>query len=210
MRYPLCLLGLLLSVGAIADPVKVACVGDSITFGAGVTNREKEAYPAVLGELLGANYAVWNFGVSGATLLKKGNKPYWLEAAYAKAKGLNPDIVVIMLGTNDSKPVNWQYSSAFPSDLTALVDSFQALPSHPKVWLCQPTPSTKNKYRISEGNEQQVRRIIAQVAATKKLGVIDIDHAFDGHADLFLDGVHPNNAGAKLMAQTVAAALVGK
>src|SRR3712207_5545352 len=82
---------------------RVACVGDSITYGAGVSGREKNSYPAVLGQWLGTKWDVRNFGVSGATLLKKGNRPYWKQQKFADALQFKPDVVIIKLGTNDSK-----------------------------------------------------------------------------------------------------------
>src|SRR5262245_57930852 len=104
----------LLSVSAA--PIKIACVGDSITEGAGLSNPSTQSYPARLQKLLGTNYNVRNFGVSGRTLLKKGDFPYWKEAAYTNSHTLNPDIVIIQLGTNDSKPQNWRYGTNFVAD----------------------------------------------------------------------------------------------
>src|SRR5882672_9957229 len=77
--------------------IRVACVGDSITFGAGVENREINNYPVVLGRLLGSRFEVRNFGVSGATLLKKGDKPYWNEPAFKQVDGFAPQAVLLML-----------------------------------------------------------------------------------------------------------------
>jgi len=83
------------------DVIRIACVGDSITYGAGIKGRVTKSYPAQLQELLGATYNVGNFGVSGRTLLKKGDKPYWENKAYKNALDFKPDIVIIKLGTND-------------------------------------------------------------------------------------------------------------
>ena len=85
-------------------PIKVACVGDSITLGAGLGDN---TYPEQLQRMLGGNYAVRNFGVSGATLLTNGDKPYVQQDLYHQSLSFQPDVVVIMLGTNDSKPQNW-------------------------------------------------------------------------------------------------------
>ena len=85
------------------DPIKIACVGNSITFGSGIANREKNAYPQQLQAMLGMKYEVRNFGVSSRTLLKKGDHPYWETEAYNTALLFKPDIVYIKLGTNDSK-----------------------------------------------------------------------------------------------------------
>ena len=65
--------------------------------------------------LLGPGYEARNYGVSGRTLLKKGDFPYWNENAYRQSREWNPDIVVIQLGTNDSKPQNWRHSTNFYS-----------------------------------------------------------------------------------------------
>jgi len=64
---------------AYSTPVKIACVGDSITEGSGLTSPATQSYPARLQRLLGTNYNVRNFGVSGRTLLKQGDFPYWKE-----------------------------------------------------------------------------------------------------------------------------------
>jgi len=136
--------------GAAEQPVRVACIGDSITFGAGVANREKNCYPAVLGRLLGGKYEVRNFGVNGATLLKKGDKPYWKLPAFTQATQWQPNIVTIKLGTNDSKPQNWKHKAEFADDLRAMVDHFAALPSKPAIWLCLPAPVYATKWGINE------------------------------------------------------------
>ena len=94
---------------SLSAKIIVSCVGDSITFGAAIKDRGKNSYPSQLQELLGDDYKVNNFGVNGATLLKRGDKPYWKLEAYKKALGSNPDIVIIKLGTNDTKPHNWKH-----------------------------------------------------------------------------------------------------
>src|SRR5271168_4090727 len=117
-RSLLCLL--LLASTACADPIRVACVGDSITFGAGVTKGWP--YPAQLGRMLGSGYDVRNFGVSGATLLRAGDKPYDKQKAFPAALAFKPDIVILMLGTNDTKPQNWgPHAAEFDADYRWLV-----------------------------------------------------------------------------------------
>ena len=95
------------------DAVRVACVGNSITYGARIKNQSHDSYPAVLGRLLGDKYWVKNFGVSARTMLNKGDHPYMKEQAYQQALAFNPNIVVIKLGTNDSKSFNWVYKADF-------------------------------------------------------------------------------------------------
>src|SRR4051812_38761214 len=112
---PLTLLALSL-LCASANPVKVACVGDSITEGAGLTTPATQSYPARLQQLLGTNYLVKNYGVGGRTLLKQGDFPYWKEPAFTNSHTFGPNIVIIQLGTNDSKPQNWRFGTNFVSD----------------------------------------------------------------------------------------------
>ena len=202
------LLALLCAFAAAAQTdskTRVACVGDSITYGAGVAGRESNSYPAVLGKLLGEKYEVKNFGVSGATLLKKGDNPYWKQGAFKKALEFKPNIVVIKLGTNDTKPQNrTNHMDEFAADLTALVDSFVALDSKPKIYLCLPVPVYKTQWGINEESvSTEVIPAIKKVAAEKKLTVIDLHTALADQKAMFPDNIHPNAAGAKLMAETI-------
>ena len=197
---------------AEAKPVRAACVGDSITFGAGVEQREVNNYPKVLGELLGAKYETRNFGRSGATLLKQGDLPYWKTREFEGAAAYQPDIVVIKLGTNDSKPQNWQkHKGEFAADARALVAHFQALPSKPKVFVCLPVPVYQERWGINEPVVKgEVIPILQQVAKDLTLPTIDLYVALSGKPEMFPDKIHPNAAGAKVIAETVAKALAGK
>lgn len=113
---PALILAVIILVSCNKEPIVVACIGNSITYGSGIEERINNSYPAQLQQLLGDEYDVWNFGYSGRTLLKKGDYPYWDEVYLKAAKKLNPDIVIIKLGTNDTKPQNWQYAEEFESD----------------------------------------------------------------------------------------------
>jgi lysophospholipase L1-like esterase len=204
------LLTLVASAADDAALIKVACVGDSITQGAG-TKGKGMAYPDQLQALLGDKYKVGNFGVSGRTLLKKGDFPYWKEKRYQEALGFAPNVVVIMLGTNDTKPQNWKHEAEFDADYKELVKSFQKLSTKPKVFVCRPVPvpGTGN-YGINEANVQkEIPRIDA---LAKELGaeVIDMHAALEAHPEMLPDRVHPNNEGAAEMAKAAAKAIKGK
>ncbi len=193
---------------AAEAPLRVACVGDSITFGAGVEQRDKNHYPKVLGELLGAKYEVRNFGRSGATLLKKGDLPYWTTGEFKAATAFNPDIVIIKLGTNDSKPQNWVHKADFAADARALAAHFAALPAKPRVYLCLPVPVYETKWGINEPVVKgEVIPLLKAAAKEKELATIDLYVALSDKAALFPDKIHPNAAGARLIAQTVAKVL---
>ncbi len=186
------------------DQVRIACIGDSITFGSGIRNPKRNSYPAQLGRRLGKGYRVRNFGVGGTTLLKQGDSPYWQQKAYQQALAFNPNIVVIKLGTNDSKPQNWRYGEAFLEEYEALVEQFQSLSSQPEIWVCTPVPA----YSQLAGIEATVivKEVIPQVKQVAELtgaGLIDLYGALSDRPELFPDGIHPNADGAELIAETV-------
>jgi lysophospholipase L1-like esterase len=188
--------------------IRVAAVGDSITHGRGIEDRERHSYPAQLGRLLGPRYDVRNFGVSARTMLRRGDHPYWREAAFEAAKAFAPDIVVIKLGTNDTKPQNWRYRDEFAADSAAMVDAFAALPSRPKIWICAPAPAFSTRGGIRDAViRDEVVPMIQRVAADRRVAVIDLYAALRGRATLFPDGIHPNAEGARLIAETVARAI---
>ena len=186
---------------------RVACIGDSITFGA----RSKTPYPTQLQTILGDKWVVKNFGVSGRTLLKKGDHPYWIERAFQMAKDFKPDVVIIMLGTNDTKPQNWAHHDEFSADYKELVESFKNLDSKPKVFVCLPPPVfPPGNYGINEENLDIEMPIIKQLATDEQAGVIDTHAPLEGKPELARDHVHPSEAGDALIAQAVADALTGK
>ncbi len=216
MRIPACfLISLAVSPAAAQErpaggdgPVRVACVGDSITFGSGVEDREKNAYPAVLGRLLGEGYEVRNFGVGGATAQKRGDKPYWTLDAYKDVSEFDPQVVVIKLGTNDTKPQNWHGAEWYEADLQAMVTHFQELPQKPRVFLCTPAPVHKDAFGIRETVvRDEVVPAVRKVSEQSETPVIDLYAALKDAGDAFPDGVHPNAAGAKMIAEAVAKAL---
>ena len=92
----------------LLNAVRIACIGNSITDGAGIDMNSEKGYPACLQKDLGTGYLVNNFGVSGRTMLNKGDYPYMKELAWKDAMAFKPNIVIIKLGTNDSKPQTWR------------------------------------------------------------------------------------------------------
>lgn len=189
--------------------IKVACVGNSITEGFGLKNPKSDSYPVVLGRLLGSNYEVRNFGVSGSTLILRGGYPYMKRPAYSEALAYEPDIVTIKLGTNDSKPENWQYKEDFIKDMKTMVKAFKKLKSHPTIYLCYPATAYEMRWNINNGIiENEIIPIINKVAGKYRLTVIDTHHATAGMKDYFPDGIHPNEEGSKVIAQTIYKVLV--
>ena len=167
--------------------IKVACIGNSITAGSGIKNRDKDSYPSVLNQMLGKDYLVRNFGISGRIIINKGDNPYMKEKTYRDALKFLPDIVIIKLGTNDSKPQNWKYKNDFKSDLETMIQDFQALSSRPKIYLCTPAKAYGIQWGINDSIiTKGIIPIIRQIAQEKKLPVIDIHTATDNIPNLFL------------------------
>ena len=192
-----------------ADVKKVACVGDSITQGSG--------YPNVLQKMLdttGAKYVVMNFGVGSTTMMMKTERPYAKEKAYENALKFEPDIVILMLGTNDTrkaKPNTYEHIADFVPDGTKIVESFQALASKPKIFLCLPVPIYgEGNYGLN--NENLVAGVIPgvkKIADATKVTLLDMNTPLSGHAAWFGDRIHPNGDGAKMIAGTAFRAITG-
>lgn len=186
------------------DAVRVACIGNSITFGAGIKNRSRDSYPSVLARMLGDSYWVKNFGVSARTMLNKGDHPYMNEPAYKNALAFNPNIVVIKLGTNDSKSFNWKYKADFMKDAQTMIDAFKGLPSQPKIYLCYPSKAYLTGDGINDDIiSKEIIPMIHKLAKKNNLFVIDLHTAMDGMPELFPDRIHPNEKGAQVMAKAV-------
>ena len=193
------------------EALKVACIGNSITDGFGMDMADVNAYPAQLQRMLGGGYKVRNFGRSGRTMLNKGNQPYMKERAWTEAKAYNPDIAVIMLGTNDTKNINWDnYGSEFSTDMQQMIDELKALPSQPTVMLCTPIRSYKTEvsknWQIRDSvMTNEIIPIIRKLAKKNKLQLIDLNPVVQmNKEEMMADGVHPTPKGASKMAKTVA------
>lgn len=206
--------------GKVSEKIKVACIGDSITFGARLDNPEEDSYPARLQKLLGEKYLVENFGVSSCTLIRKGIPTVWNQLS--KIKEANPNIVVISLGTNDTCGEDtcgdrkcWEYKNEFEGDYSDLIDTLRTWPSRPRIWICAPSPMVLETPGLSEERVQglsvrkprlqELNQIIKKVAENKKVGFIDLNTPLTGKAELFTeqDGVHPNKDGYNTIAKLV-------
>ncbi len=163
------LLAVILLVLRLTCPsqTRIACVGDSITYGATIRDKSHDSYPAQLGTMLGRKYSVKNFGASGYTLQESCDRPYTSHKRYKKSLDFKPDVVLIMLGTNDTKPYNWISTEAFQDDYRQLILSYQELPSRPDVILMTPAsvfpenfnPAKPYKIRAGVAAKQQKQSV---------------------------------------------------
>lgn len=180
--------------------VRVACLGDSITRGYG--------YPDKLQNSLGTNYTVRNFGFDSTTVLLNTDTPYMYQIEFNRSKYFLPDIVVVMLGTNDARTDYFKFIDNFISDYVTLINELQILESDPEILLVKPPPLFENNLSLENGNllEGVIPRI-EQVSNEKGLPVIDVYSALENYPEYFPDGVHPTDEGATVIANKVYEAL---
>jgi acetyl esterase/lipase len=204
------------------DAIKVACIGNSITDGHGIEMAPSRAYPAMLQSKLGNTYEVRNFGVSARTLLNKGDHPFMAEMAWRDAKAFAPDVVVIKLGTNDSKPENWCYGAEFENNLIQMIDTLCPMvpvlnkkgrptrkmmrAASPRIFLCTPIHAAKPSWNINDSViTSSIIPIIKKVAQREKLQIIDLNTQFDATDRKLMqqDGIHPTEQGDARIAEIV-------
>lgn len=207
-------LGLLLCVTLSAQKkTKVACVGNSITYGATLSDPATESYPSQLQQLLGNQYEVGNFGKSGATLLNKGHRPYMQQEEFRKALTFAGDIVIIHLGINDTDPRNWpKYRDFFVRDYLALIDSFKVVNPNCRIIISRLTPISDRHLRFESGTRDwhdQIQLAIESVARYAGVQLMDFHEVLYPYPFLLPDAVHPTKEGATLMAKAVYSAITG-
>ncbi len=204
--------GIRINPGYQDGQIKVALVGDSVTYGHSIKNWPKNNYPALLSDALGDNYCVKSFGVSGSTVQPDGDQPYNVTKAYTWSHEFQPDILVFMLGSNDSKPENWHGEEKFKEEYLKLLETYTQVENPPVVLLCTP-PTAYFPEGITEGLSnydvqpliiEDIAEIIEGVAKQGDYLLININDLTENRRDLFgKDNVHPNNDGAKEIASAV-------
>ena len=186
------------------DAVRVACIGNSITHGSGIDMQEQKGYPAQLQRLLGNGFVVKNYGVGARCMMSTSDHPYMQEQSWRDAKAFLPNIVVIKLGTNDSKDYQWNQQQ-YEQDYQAMLDTLKALPSKPDVYLCTPIRAFRSKWGITDSViVNGVIPSIEKIAKKNRLTVIDLHSVITDEKDMTSDMIHPNEKGAGRMAQVIA------
>jgi acyl-CoA thioesterase-1 len=192
-----------------AKPLKLAFIGASITAGVGTVDPHRDAYPYQLARMLGPSWDVRDFGVSGTTLLHDGDNPYVKTPSYQQALAFRPDILVIDLGGNDSKPQNFEaHPGDFVPDYAAMVAAFRAVNPAIKIYAALPVPAFPDNYGIRESVlEQKIIPAVRKAVVHTHISCIDFHTPMlDKGAD-FHDRVHPNEAGARALAEIACQAL---
>ncbi len=194
--------------------IKVACIGNSVTYGYGHENPAETSYPSQLAKMLGDDYEVGNFGKSGATLLRKGHRPYNEQEEYQRALEFVPDIAIIHLGLNDTDPRNWKYyKREFIADYVALIEDIERVNPDVEIYICRMSPIFHWHHRFQKGTrdwyweiQETIENIAKNIAEVK---IIDLQEVLYHRPDLMPDALHPNPEGAKLIAQRVYSAITG-
>lgn len=193
--------------------IKVACVGNSITYGTGLSDRLVQSYPVQLQKMLGNRYEVGNFGKPGATLLNQGHRPYTRQEEYQKALDFAGDIVVIHLGINDTDPRNWpNYRDFFVKDYLNLIDTFRKANPGARIIIARMTPIADRHPRFQSGTRDwhgEIQTAIEAVARYAGVQLIDFHEPLYPYPFLLPDAVHPTAEGAAIMAKTVYSAITG-
>jgi lysophospholipase L1-like esterase len=194
----------------VRGTIRIACVGDSITYGTMVKGRRANCYPAQLESLLGNEFSVRNFGANGRAVQRVADLSYWRHKYFRLSSEFNPDIVLIMLGTNDSRKPNWKGSDRYLQDYRDLVMHYRSLPSRPVVYALTPPTQfkLKNKTAIKYGMlKEAVDEMTAGIRGLSReldIEVIDINAATASHPEHFsFDGIHANGRGARHIAEIV-------
>jgi acyl-CoA thioesterase-1 len=178
--------------------IRVACVGDSLT--------QSTEYPYDLWMLLGTSeYTVRNYGAGSTTVSLDSETPYMNTNVFQDALNFQPDIVIIMLGTNDAQPSLHQFNASFVEDYVKLVAAFQELSSNPEIWIVLPPPIFNDQGgKISpEYFDLTIIPGIEQAANETNLPTIDVYSALASYPEYFPDGVHISSEGAELIANEV-------
>ena len=209
MRKNICIFFLLILVSVefcVAQPgkiIKVAAIGASITYGYGTANRQTKAFPAQLQTMLCNKYEVHNYGVSGSTMLMKGDLPYSKTKEFQQALALNPDVVLIDLGGNDSKLINRVYADDIENNCHFFIESFSKLSSHPRIMILLPIVSfVKDSSGIYDPViVDTIIPHLQQAAFADNVEVVNMHPLLINHPELMPDKIHPNAQGAFIMAR---------
>ena len=208
------ILALLLALPLLAtaqEKIKVACIGNSVTYGYGHKEPAKTSYPTQLQQLLGEGYEVRNFGHSGATLLSKGHRPYINLPEYKAALEFAPDIAVIHLGLNDTDPRNWpNYRDEFYDDYINIIEALREANPEVEVYVCQMTPIFHWHRRFKSGTRDwyhQIQELIPEIAEYDMFELIDLSRYLYNRPDLMPDALHPDAEGAGIIARQVYSAI---
>ena len=220
LRFAFVIFCLLSPFAVKAQQLRIACIGNSITFGARLDKPDLESYPALLAEMLKTNdylnYEIKNFGIGGATILRFGTPNLW--RLLDSLQGFVPDIVVMKAGTNETvgKPrLNWEHIDEFEKDYSDYIAEIRKVNPKCKIVICSPLDMVIQTEELSPeritdltGRRPKIlelRKRIKKIANAENTYFLDLTSPFKGKANLMTkkDGVHPNKDGYQYLASLV-------
>ncbi|CAJ1947313.1 unnamed protein product [Cylindrotheca closterium] len=183
-----------------ATPLRVASAGDSLTRGR--TSNPGLTYPQQLQGLLGGGFRVRNYGRNTANAIEEFGVPYINTANFGFSMEYDPDIYLLMLGTNDVR--FWQQAShRYAAGMNRIIKQVKA--SSPGVRIIVAIPpwvKTPNDFGIS--NDVLVYSIqtrIREVASANQVELVDMYKATFSLDYLYsADNLHLNTKGYETMA----------
>lgn len=190
----------------------VACIGDSLTYGVGVDDQISQSYPAVLGDILGPGYNVTGYGQDGAIVASGRKRSYDRTDCYKESVISHADILVVLLGLNDSKEYYWDGPVKFRAQYENLLDSYLLRDRHTRILLCtcpeglyiDGQTEGAARFNIDPSNARAINKVIREVAMDRKLPLVDLADLAAKHPEWFSgDGIHPDAAGYAAMAGMV-------
>lgn len=187
------------------DKIKVACVGDSITEGWRSSNPELHSYPAVLQTLLGERFEITNYGIGGSTVMRCSDMPYRDKWGYINSIADCPDLVILMMGTNDcNRDYNIRRLDGFYADFVSMINEYHQVGAEVIVM-------TSPELFCNRNNEHIRRAVEWQKTAAEKMGcpLIDINEWSHTNHICFPDDIHCDDAGYGAMAYHIANAAFG-
>lgn len=209
-------------------PVKIACVGDSITYGYRIVSTNEETgeldnveytYPAMLQSKLGDGYEVGNFGKSASYLLAddnkynvKSGKCYTDMDEYTASIEFAPDVVLIMLGTNDIKSMKTPAAiDAVEEALESLIRTYQALESVDRVYVVTSifTYSSVVGAYTSDGPLQRVQQKAAADTGAEFVDIYSLTREYFSVMLHLGDRLHPYKNDSEVIPSALHALLTG-
>lgn len=202
---------------AVSDrQLKVACIGDSTTYGHGIKNWKNNNYPVMLEKELGDKYCVANFGMNGSCAQSFSDQPYEESDIFKDSIEFDADIIIFMLGTNDSKDINFRSAGDFKKEYSELINKYIKSENAPEIYLCTPTSAFyvngktegNAEFDISIDNLQKITQAVTELAEERNFGLININSFTAEHPEWFeKDGIHPDNIGAEEIAKEIASVI---
>lgn len=187
--------------------IKISAIGDSLTYGYGLENRQEQAYPSILLNLLGTHYQLSNYGMSGRSLLSTSDYPYLKEKNAQESLRAEADIVIIMIGSNDSRAAYWN-KEQFIREYRNLVKAYLKLDSQPDVFLVSPPYVPTSRFGLNnEIVKNDLPEIIASIATELNVHFVNLYPITEGHMEYYSDGLHLTPLGNRVIAQEILSAI---